>query len=168
VLKELAGMPAGIHALEAAGTVTAADYERVFAPLVNQVRRTGSRMRLLYQFGPGFQRITAGALWADARLGLAYVRLLDGCAVVSDIGRVRAPTRAIATWMPFPVEVYDNHQRDDAVAWLTSRTECPDVSARDMARAYIGGVGAALVSLGGVVISPHSKSPGPAGHRRPG
>ncbi len=100
MLKELMGMPAGIQALEAAGTVTAADYERVFAPLVGQARRTRGRMRLLYQFGPGFQRITAGALWADARLGLGYLRLLDGCAVVSDIGWIRAPTRAIGTWMP--------------------------------------------------------------------
>lgn len=48
MLKELTGMPAGIQALEAVGTVTAADYERIFAPLVDQARRVGSRMRLLY------------------------------------------------------------------------------------------------------------------------
>jgi SpoIIAA-like len=146
-------MPPGIQALEAVGTVTAADYERVFAPLVDQARRTGSRMRLLYQFGPGFQRITAGALWADTRLGLGYLRLLDGCAVVSDIGWVRAPTRAIDTWMPFPTHVYDNDERDNAVAWLTSLSQGVDVSAHDMAKAYIGGVGAALVSLAELVIS---------------
>ena len=86
MLKELTGMPDGIQALEAAGTVTTDDYQRVFAPLVDRARRTGSRIRLLYQFGPGFERITVGALWADARLGLGYLRLLDGCAVVSDIG----------------------------------------------------------------------------------
>jgi len=65
VLKELTGVPAGIQALEAVGTVTADDYERVFAPLVDQARRAGSRMRLLYQFGSGFERVTPGALWAD-------------------------------------------------------------------------------------------------------
>jgi hypothetical protein len=80
VLKELAGVPAGVQAPEAVGTVTAQDYERVFAPLVDQARRTGSRMRLLYQVGPGFERITPGALWADTRLGFGYLRLLDGCA----------------------------------------------------------------------------------------
>ena len=74
MLNELKGMPAGIQALEAVGTVTAADYERVFAPMVEQAARAGDRMRLLYVFGPGFQRITAGALWADARLGSAYLR----------------------------------------------------------------------------------------------
>jgi hypothetical protein len=172
VLKQLTGTPAGIQAVEAFGTVTAADYKRVLAPMVDQARRAGSRMRLLYEFGPGFQRITAGALWADARLGLAYVRLLDGCAVVTDIGWVRAPAWAIGAWMPCPVHVYANDERDDAAAWLISLPECPDVSARDMAKAYIGGVGAALASLGGLVISkdlsPQSKSPGPAGRPRHG
>ena len=152
MLKELTGMPAGIQALAAVGTVTSADYERVFAPLVDQARQTGSRMRLLYQFGPGFQRITPGALWADTRLGLGYLRLLDGCAVVSDIGWIRAPTRGIGAWMPCPVRVYDNDERDDAVAWLTSLPKCADVSAREMAKAYIGGAGAALESLGKLVV----------------
>jgi hypothetical protein len=153
VLKELTGVPAGIQALEAVRTVTAEDYKRVFAPVVDQARRTGSRMRLLYQFGPGFERITPGALWADTRLGLGYLRLLDGCAVVSDIGWIRTPAGLIGAWMPCPVRVYDSDERDDAVAWLSSLPDGPDVSARDMAKAYIGGVGAALGSLGKLVAS---------------
>jgi SpoIIAA-like len=146
-------MPAGIQALEAVGTVTAADYERIFAPMVDRADRAGGRMRLLYGFGPDFQRITAGALWADTRLGMGYLRLLDGCAVVSDIGWIRVPSRAIGSWMPFPIQVYDNDKRDDAVEWLTSLAECADVSALEIAKAYIGGVGAALVSFGRLVIS---------------
>jgi hypothetical protein len=153
LLKELTGVPAGIQALQAEGTVTTDDYERVFAPLVDQARTTGNRIRLLYQFGPGFQRITPGALWADTRLGVNYLRLLDGCAIVSDIDWIRKPTRAVGAWMPCPVRVYDNDERDDAVAWLTSLPEGTDVSARGMAKAYIGGVGAALGSLGELVIS---------------
>ena len=158
MLKQLTGVPASIQALEAIGTVTTDDYERVFAPLVDQARRRGSRMRLLYQFGPGFERITPGALWADTRLGLGYLRLLDGCAVVTDLGWIRTPTRGIGAWMPCPLRVYDNDERDDAVEWLTSLPEGADVSARDMATAYIGGVGAALVSLGELVISKGAKN----------
>ena len=37
VLKELTGMPPGIQALEAVGTVTAADYARVFGGTVTLV-----------------------------------------------------------------------------------------------------------------------------------
>jgi hypothetical protein len=147
------GLPAGIQALEAIGTVTTDDYERVFAPLVEQARRTGNRMRLLYQFGPAFERITPGALWADTRLGSSYLRVLDGCAIVSDIDWIRKPARAVGAWMPCPVRVYDNDERDDGIAWLTSLPEGVDVSARDMAKAYIGGIGAAIGSLGELVMS---------------
>ncbi|WP_025736581.1 STAS/SEC14 domain-containing protein [Mycobacterium genavense] len=156
MLKELAGMPAGIPALEAVGTVTAADYERVFAPMVDRIGRAGGRMRLLYQFGAGFERITAGALWADTRPGLKYVRLLDGCAVVSYIRWIRAPSHAIGTWMPCPTQVYD----DDAAAWLTSLPE----RAEETAKAFVGGIGAGAVSFGGLVV----KSPAPEGHPRRG
>jgi hypothetical protein len=147
VLRELASTP-GIQVLEATGTVTAADYERNLAPMVGRAGRTGDRLRLLYEFGPEFRRMTGGAVWADARLGTRYLRLLDGCAVVSDIGWIRAASRAIGSWMPCPLRVFRNDERDDAVAWLASLPERADVSARDMAKAYVGGVGAALVTLG--------------------
>ena len=55
--------------------------------------------------------------------------------------------------MPCPVRVYINGERDDAVAWLTSLPDGADVSARDIAKAYVGGVGGALGSLGQLVIS---------------
>lgn len=158
MLKELTGMPAGIQALEAVGTVTAADYDRVFAPLVDRARRTGSRMRLLYQFGPGFRRITPAALWADTRLGVSYVRLLDGCAVVSDVGWIRAPARSIGAWMPCPTRVYADNERDDAVAWLTSLHDGTGASTRDMARAFIGGTGAAIGSLVKLAVSDRAQS----------
>ncbi|EID11473.1 hypothetical protein MXEN_15707 [Mycobacterium xenopi RIVM700367] len=58
MLKEITGVPAGIQAVEAVGTVTADDYQRVFAPVVDRARQTGTRMRLPYQIGPGFERIT--------------------------------------------------------------------------------------------------------------
>ncbi|OBH19815.1 STAS/SEC14 domain-containing protein [Mycobacterium sp. E3247] len=153
MLKELTGTPPGVQALQARGTVTATDYERVFAPLVERARRAGTRMRLLYQLGPGFGRITTGALWADARLGLSYLRLLDGCAVVSDIGWIRATSRAIGDWMPVPVRVYDNDEIGDAVAWLALLPQADELSAVDMAKAFFGGTGAALLSLGELAIS---------------
>lgn len=153
VLKELAGMPAGVQALEAVGTVTTADYHRVFAPLVDRARRTKGRMRLLYQFGPGFERITPGALWADTRLGVGYVAVLDGCAVVSDIEWIRAPARGIGAWLPCPTRVYGNDERDAAVAWLTSLPRGAEVSRWDMAKAFVGGTLAAAESLGGLLFS---------------
>lgn len=153
MLRELSGLPPGVHGLQAVGTVTATDYRRVFAPMVDRARRSRSRMRLLYQFGPDFRGITPGALWADTRLGLHYVRILDGCAVVSDIDWVRAPARGIGIWLPCPARVYDHDERDDAAAWLASLGEAAEVSAQDIAKAFIGGVAAAVAGLGRLFIS---------------
>ena len=153
MLKKLAGVPAGIRAIEAVGTVTTDDYRRVFPPLVDEACRSRDRLRLLYRFGAGFERITAGALWADARLGADYVRLLDGCAVVSDIDWIRIPTRRIATFMPAPVRVYDDSGVSDAVTWLQSLPRNTEVSALGMARAYLGGIGAGLVALAELIVS---------------
>lgn len=153
VLRQLTVRTGSIDVLEAVGTVTADDYRRVFAPLVEQARTSGRRMRLLYQFGPDFARITPGALWADTRLGLTYAQLLDGCAVVSDIGWIATPARRIGEYMPCPVRVYPDRQRDAAVTWLTSLPECPPVSTGAMTKAYLGGVAAAVASLGPLIFS---------------
>lgn len=150
-------MPGGVQALEALGTVTADDYRRVFAPLVDRIQRSERRMRLLYQFGPGFKRITAGALLADARLGVRYARLLDGCAVVTDVGWIRLPTRRIGAFMPCPVRTFHNEERDEAAAWLNSLHRGADVSASDIAKAYIGGTSAMIAGLGHFVIASRTK-----------
>ena len=60
--------------------------------------------------------------------------------------------RHIGAWMPCPVRVYGNDERDDAVAWLTSLPEGADVSARDMAKAYVGGGAASGCSAGGQAV----------------
>lgn len=105
MLEQLTDVPDGVQALQAKGTVSKHDYERVFAPLVEDAWRAGRRMRLLYECGPQFERLTPGALWADARLGLRYLRLFDGCAVVSDRDWLRESTRRIGVRMPCPVRV---------------------------------------------------------------
>jgi hypothetical protein len=153
VLKQLSHVPDDVQALEAIGTVTADDYAQVFAPLVDRARRTNQRLRLLYQFGPNFKRLTPGALWADTRLGIGYLPLLDGCALVSDVNWIREPARHLGFWMPCPVRVYGNDQCDDAAAWLSSLPEGTRTSIPQMARAYIGGTSAAAGSIGKLLIS---------------
>ncbi|WP_239657084.1 STAS/SEC14 domain-containing protein [Mycobacterium riyadhense] len=141
-------MPDDVQALEALGTVTAADYANVFAPLVGRARNANRRLRLLYQFGADFERLTLGALLADTRLGISYLPLLDGCALVSDVNWIREPARHLGRWMPCPVRVYANNERDEAAAWLASLPKGANTSIPQMARAYIGGTIAAVVSIG--------------------
>jgi hypothetical protein len=153
VLKELAGVPPGVHGLEAEGVVTSDDYAQVFAPLVDRVRREGQRLRLLYQFGPSFTRLTPGALWADSMLGFRYLPLLDGCALVSDVAWIREPARGIAAWMPCPMRVYADDQRGAAATWLAALPDGRGPSGMQMIRAYIGGTTGAVAGLGKLFVS---------------
>jgi len=147
MLVQMSGLPGGVHGLEARGTVTSEDYDQVFAPLVDRVRQGGQRLRLLYQIGPNFSRLTPGALWADSRLGARYLPVLDGCALVTDIDWIRDPGRSLATWMPCPVTVYDNAHRDDAARWLASLPAGDEPSIAQIAKAYVGGTCGAAVSI---------------------
>lgn len=143
----MTGLPEGVDGIEARGTLTSGDYARVFAPLVDQHRRDGERLRLLYQFGPDFQRLTPAALWADSALGARYLPLLDGCAIVSDVEWIREPGRSIARWLHCPLRVYDNAHIDDAARWLASLPATAEPSMMQNARAYVGGTLGATVSI---------------------
>jgi SpoIIAA-like len=151
-VKSARRLPGGVHGLDARGTATSDDYDRVFAPLVDRLRQAGQRLRLLYQIGPGFHRITPGALWADSRLGARYLPLLDGCALVTDIDWIREPGRSIATWMPCPMHVYDNAHREDAARWLASLPTGDKPSIAQAAKAYIGGTAGAAISIAKLLV----------------
>jgi hypothetical protein len=149
----MSGLADGVDGLQARGTLTSDDYARVFAPLVDRHRRGGQRLRLLYQFGPAFDRITPGALWADSVLGARYLPLLDGCALVTNIDWIREPARSIAAWMPCPMRVYDDAHRDDAARWLASLSPADEPSIAQTAKAYIGGTCGALASIAKLLVT---------------
>jgi len=152
VLAEMLDLPSGVHGLDAQGTVTADDYARAFAPLVDRVQRSGERLRLLFQFGPSFHHITLGALWADSRLGARYISVMDGCALMTDIDWVREPALGIAAWLPCPMQVYDNSHRDDAVRWLASLPTRSGPSVAQTAKAYLGGTGGAALNTAKLLL----------------
>lgn len=120
MLEKLKDLPAGIDGLEAVGTVSRDDYTRVIEPLLDDARRQGRRIRFLYQFGPGFEGFTPGAAWEDAKVGLASMRMFDGCAVVGDALWLHESVRVAALLMPCPVRIFGNQELSLAVDWLQS------------------------------------------------
>jgi len=123
MLERLKDLPRGIEGLKAVGTLSKEDYERTFEPLLDDARREGKRLRLLYQLGPDFDGFTAGAAWEDAKLGLRSLRLFDGCAIVTDTAWIREATRFAGFMMPCPVKTFTMAERDRAVEWLRSLPE---------------------------------------------
>jgi hypothetical protein len=118
MLELLKDLPDGIVGIQASGRVTREDYDRVLAPVLEDARHKGRRIRFLYQFGPSFEGFTATGALEDARIGLRHLRLFDGCAVVGDVEWVREASQLVGALMPCPVRVFGNAQLQQAVGWL--------------------------------------------------
>jgi len=118
MLERLQDLPAGLTGLRAKGKVTKEDYAEVVHPLLEEARREGKRLRFFYEFGPEFEGFTAGAAWADARVGIHYLRLFERCAIVTDMHWLRDAMQIMGGMMPCPVKVFPESERADAIAWL--------------------------------------------------
>lgn len=137
MLERLTNLPAGIDGFNAVGRVSKGDYEQWVVPLLEDARREGRHLRLLYQLGPDFQGFTPGAAWEDARIGLRYLRLFGACAVVSDIGWIRESTQLAGFLLPCPVKAFSNDESGEAVEWLRSLSRPAAVSHRLLADAGV-------------------------------
>jgi hypothetical protein len=130
MFERLSGLPSGIEGLKVIGRLSREDYQQVLEPMLDAARREGRRIRLLYEIGPEYEGFTPGAAWEDMRMGLASLRLFEGCAVVSDTGWVREATRFSAFMMPCPVRAFGLAERGEAIAWLSSLPEAAGISHR--------------------------------------
>ena len=120
MLERMEGLPHGIDGVKAAGQVTGADYRRVIEPMIEEAQRSGRQLRFMYHLGPEFEGFSAGGAWQDIKLTLRAMRLVAGCAIVSDIKWVRASARLLGSLMPCALRVFDNQQEADAIDWLDS------------------------------------------------
>ncbi len=118
MIEKLKDLPQGIDGVSATGKVSKDDYDRVFVPILEEARRDGRRVRLFYQLGPAFEGFTPGSAWEDAKIGLRFLRIFDGCAVVTDVPSMQDCTQLASFLMPCPVQVFANRDRDRAIQWL--------------------------------------------------
>ena len=130
MIEKLKDLPAGIDGVRAVGKISKEDYEQVFVPLLDDARREGRHVRFLYQLGPEFEGFTPGAAWEDAKIGLHFLRLFDGCALVTDLAWIRELTGLAGFFMPCPVSVFSNREFAEAVDWLRSLPEGAAISHR--------------------------------------
>jgi len=137
MIKQLDALPMGIDGFKVVGNVTKMDYETTFEPLLEKARREGRRVRLLFQLGSEFEGFTPAAMLEDAKVGLRYVRLFEGCALVTDVAWIRQWTKIAAFLMPCPVRVFGNEDLNFAVEWLKSLPETRAISLRMIAESGI-------------------------------
>ncbi len=125
MLERLNDVPAGIEGLKASRKLSKEEHDNLFLPLLDEARRKGRRVRLLYQLGPDFGGFTTpDAAWEDPKLGLRYMGVFVACAIVTDLAWIREEAKLLARFvMPCPVRVFGLQDRGKAIEWLRSMPE---------------------------------------------
>lgn len=111
------GLPPGVIGVEASGEVAAADYTDVLLPMIEEVRATGSKVRLLYVLGEDVG-VSGGGAWADTKLGVQHFTSFERIAVVTDKDWIENAVKALGWIIPGEVRTFDDDDQDDAVEWL--------------------------------------------------
>ncbi|HET8899726.1 MAG TPA: STAS/SEC14 domain-containing protein [Rhodanobacteraceae bacterium] len=119
MIREIDNLPPGAIGFSATGVVTAKDYENVIMPAVAAVAAMDLRVRLLYHFGPDFERFGSGAMWDDAVLGIRHALEWDRIAVVSDNDWVSFAVQAMHWLLPGRVRLFPNAELDAAREWIS-------------------------------------------------
>jgi len=117
MIRRLDDMPDGVIGLEASGEVSADDYRDVMGPSLTSALESGG-VRLLYVVAE-HTKFTAGAAFADAKLGLGHLKGWERIAVVTDEDWLENSIKAFGWMMPGEVKVFDDDEVEEATAWLT-------------------------------------------------
>lgn len=111
-------VPPVIDAVRAVGVVTRQDYDDVVVPILDAAEKENRKLRVLCVVDEAYRGLAPDAVWTDVTLGMRMMRILAGCAVVTDLPWVRETTRLTTFFLPRHVRVFDLEDRDAAVAWL--------------------------------------------------
>ena len=110
--------PENIVGMTGKGEITAADYENVFMPAIEQRLARFPKIRLLYFLGPEFTGYTPKAMWDDTKIGIRHPTAFEKIAVISDAHWVIHLSQVMAMLLPCPVRTFPVSQLTEAKAWI--------------------------------------------------
>jgi hypothetical protein len=120
MMKLDSSLPDHVVFVSASGEVDARDYETVLMPALDSALKRHHRIRVLYQLTPEFTGFSSGAMWDDAKLGLAHWQAWERIAVVTDIQWIAHATHMFAFLMPGMVKVFSNVDLAEARRWIAA------------------------------------------------
>lgn len=120
MIELLSNLPESIVGIAASGHVSASDYETVLVPAIEAALRKRGKVRLLYVLGSDFTGFTPGAMWEDAKLGLAHFSAWERVAVVTDVTWVANAISMFKFVMPCPVQAFAIKDRAKAEVWIAA------------------------------------------------
>lgn len=104
--------------IKASGEVTAADYETVLVPAIEDGLKQHDKLRMIVELGPDMTGFSAGAMWEDAKVGMNHLTQFEKLAVISDYSWIVNSVKAFGILIPCPVKVFSVAQTTDARAWI--------------------------------------------------
>ena len=123
MIESIHHLPPGIDGLRFDRTISREDIDLVVLPLLEEGHESGRKLRLLAEVSSTFECVEPGAIWEELRVGLKYIRAAERCAVVSDLGYVRASTHIKSLFSGLihcEIELFHLADREKAIAWLAS------------------------------------------------
>jgi SpoIIAA-like len=118
MLEPIERFDANFVALRGTGTVTGDDYRQVLQPAVEHATAGGAKARLLLELGEGFEGYDAGALMADAGVGIGHMGSFEKIAVVTDTDWLRRAISLFGGLIPREVRLFEAAQGREARVWI--------------------------------------------------
>ena len=124
MLETIEGLPENALGFSAKGNVSAKDYETVLIPAVQEKLKHHDKVRLLYHLGDEFEKFELGAMWDDAKVGLAHITEWEKIAIVTDVNWIQQAGKifgfAIETMsVTGDVKIFHNSELEDAIKWIS-------------------------------------------------
>ncbi len=119
MIELLRGFPDNVVAIKCHGEVTRNDYDTVLVPAAEKALKSHDKIRLLYEAGPEFEGVDAGAVWEDFKLGMEHLTRWERVAVITDVDWIRLATRLFSFALPGAIRVYPTADAAKARLWIT-------------------------------------------------
>jgi hypothetical protein len=120
MIEKMPNLPDNVLGFTASGTITAADYKSVMIPAVEAMFSRLGKVRFLYHLGKEFAGFDAGAVWADAKLGLKHFTDWERMALVTDVEWIRTAFKVFGFVMPGEIRVFKNRELVEAIRWISA------------------------------------------------
>ncbi len=123
MLELIQGLPDNALGFSAKGKVTSKDYETILIPAVEEKLKNNDKVRLLYHLGNEFGGFEAGAMWDDAKVGLAHITEWEKIAIVTDVNWIKEAGKIFrfaneSLLVTGQVKVFSNEELDIAITWI--------------------------------------------------
>ena len=118
MLAILSDFPDNVLAVSASGEVTAEDYRKVLMPAVRAKSKTHNHINFYYRLGMDFTGFSAGAIWEDAKIGIANWNGWGRIAVVTDAKWITDAVLLFSPLFHHPVRIFGNAQEAAAREWI--------------------------------------------------